>query len=248
MAGRRRAPGALRMLLLPALIALAVYLVLTNYVFVVRSVSVRMDADERFSPQEVVLLSGVELGTRMDRINGAAVAQRLADTGWLELEAIEQNYPNNVTLQVAVRRPAALISHVGTLLVVDDKGVMIEQVNAQPAYENCIYVTDMDVSFRKAGRRLQSATSGQMDALLAILEAMQEVGCQRLVDTVSMKNPQQLILYSINGVQVKLGDGSRMKDKLRWTQAVVNDLIERQESFGTLNVTSGTHADYYPQQ
>lgn len=248
MAGRRRAPGALRTLLLLALIALAVYLVLTNYVFVVRSVSVRMEEDGRFTKQDVVLLSGVKLGTRMDRIDGASVAQQLADTGWLELEAIEQNYPSNVTLQVAVRRPAALISHVGTLLVVDDKGVVIEQVNAQPAYANCVYVTDMDVSFQKAGRRLQSATSGQMDALLVILEAMQKVGCQKLVDTLSMKNPQQLILYSVNGVQVKLGDSSRMEDKLRWTQAVVNDLIERQESFGTLNVTSGTHADYYPQQ
>lgn len=248
MAGRRGAPRALRTMLLVAVIALAVYLVLTNYVFVVRSVSVRMDDESRYTRQDVVLLSGVTLGTRMGKIDDLAVTQRLADTGWLDLQAIEQNYPNNVTLEVAVRRPSALISHVGTLLVTDREGVVIEQVKARPDYPDCVYVTDLDVSFQKIGRKLQSATSGQMDALISLLEAMEKVGCQGIVDTISVKDPQQLILYSTNGVRVELGDGERMADKLRWMQAVVNDLIARQENFGTLYVSSGTHADYYPQQ
>lgn len=248
MAGRRGAPRALRKLLLVAVVALAVYLVLANYVFVVRSVSVRMEDESRYTKQDVVLLSGVTLGTRMGKIDDLAVSQRLADTGWLDLQAIEQNYPNNVTLEVAVRRPAALISHVGTLLVADKEGVVIEQVKARPAYADCVYVTDLDVSFQKPGRRLQSATSGQMDALTALLEAMEQVGCQGIVDTVSVDDPLQLVIYSTNGVRVELGDGERMEDKLRWMQAVVNDLIARQESFGTLYVSSGTHADYYPQQ
>ncbi len=248
MAGRRGAPRALRTMLLLAVVALAVYLLLTNYVFVVRSVSVRMTGDARYSQQEVVLMSGVTLGTRMDRVDDAAVAQQLADTGWLDLRAIEQNYPNNVTLEVAVRRPAALISHVGTLLVVDAEGVVIEQVQTRPDYPNCVYVTDLDVSFQKPGRKLQSATAGQMDALTSLLAAMEQVGCQAVVDTLSVDDPQQLVLYSTNGVRVELGNGDRMADKLKWMQAVVNDLIEREENFGTLYVSSGTHADYYPQQ
>lgn len=248
MAGRRGAPRALRIGLLAAVAALVIYLLLTNSVFVVRKVSVRMEENDRYSQQEVVLLSGVKLGTRMDRIDGAAIAQSLADTGWLELLSVEPDYPNTVVLEVSVRRPAALISHVGTLLVADEKGVVIEQVNSMPEYENCVYVTDLNVSFQKAGRRLQSATPGQMDALLALLEAMETVGCQNIVDTVSVNDPQQLIIYSTNGVEVELGDCERMEAKLSWMKAVIEDLIRRQESFGTLNVTSGTHADYYPQQ
>ena len=244
---RMTAGGLLSWAAALAVTALAVYLVLTNYVFVVRSVGVELSGD-RYTSQQVVLESGLTLGTRMDRIDQEAIARRLGDTGWLRLEEIRLEYPNRAVLVVAERTPAALVSHVSTMLVTDSDGVLIEQVTGDPGYSNCLYVTDVDVKRAQPGQPLQAATVGKINALVALLKGFEQVPCQSLISWATMENPQNIMMYSTNHVWVEMGGSENIADKLRWTQAVLEDLIARGEKLGTLNVSSGTHADYAPQQ
>lgn len=253
MARRRRGRrmtggGLLSMLAALAVVALIVYLVLTNYVFVVRSVSVELSGTDRYTSQQVALQSGLTLGTRMDRIDSDAIAHQLGATGWLQLDEVRLEYPSKVILAVSERTPAALVSHVSTVLVTDSDGVLIEQVSGDPGYANCLYITDVDVKRAQPGQRLQASTAGKIDAIVALLKGLEEVPCQSLISWATLENPQNIKLYSTNHVWVEMGDDENMADKLRWTEAVLNDLIGRGEKLGTLNVSSGTHADYAPEQ
>ena len=49
-----------------------------------------------------------------------------------------------------------------------------------------------------------------------------------------------------SGVIVKLGDTDNMDEKIRWLRSAVSDLETRGETRGTLDVSSGTRADYRP--
>lgn len=230
------------------IVAAAAYFLITNYLFVVRSVGVQMAETGRFTPQQVVLQSGLQLGTRMDRIDEAAIAQQLDSTGWLKLDDVQLEYPNRVQLVVSERKPAALVSHVSTMLVTDADGVLIEQVASEPNYPDCVYVTDVDVKRAQPGQVLQSGTRGKIEAMVALLQGFEEVPCQELISWATLENPQNIRMYSTNHVWVEMGEGENMADKLRWTEAALTDLIARDEKLGTLNVSSGRHADYAPQQ
>lgn len=241
--GARHIPAILLCL---AAAALLVWFLLTNYVFVVRSTGVQLPENSRYTPQQVMQQSGLKLGTRMDRIDEAAIAQNLQDTGWLVLEDIQLQYPGHVVLAVSERRPAAMVSHVSTLIITDAQGIMIEQVKGDPGYDNCVYVTDMDIRRAQPGHALQPTESKRFEALTALLQGLEEVPCHDLIGWVTMEDPRDLRMYATNHVWVELGDSDDMADKLRWTEAALTDLIARGEKLGTLNVASGKHADYSP--
>lgn len=225
----------------------AVYVLLINYVFVVREVGVQMPQDCRFTAQQVAQVSGVKLGTRLDRIDEAEIAQNVLNSGWLCLEGVEVIYPDRLQITVSQRRPAALVSHVSTLLVTDSDGIMIEQVSGDPGYPGCVYITDIDIRRAHPGQRLQAADNTKIDAMVMLLKGLEEVSCQDLISWASVAQSRAMRLYSGNHVYVELGDGSRMPDKLRLMEAALTDMIHRGESLGTLNVSSGIYADYAPQ-
>ena len=56
----------------------------------------------------------------------------------------------------------------------------------------------------------------------------------------------QLSSVTRSGVVVKLGDMGNMDEKIRWLRSAVSDLETRGETRGTLDVSSGTRADYRP--
>lgn len=242
-------PGQVCTLILAAaVVAAAAYFLITNYLFVVRSIAVQLPEGARFTQQQAAQQSGLKLGARMDRIDEAAIAQQLAGTGWLELEDVRLEYPSHVELVVSQRKPAALVSHVSTVLVTDADGVVIEQVAGEPNYPDCVYVTDLDVKRAQPGHVLQSGSRGKVEALTALLQGFEEVPCQELISWVTLEEPKNVKMYSTNHVWVEMGEPENMADKLRWTEAALNDLIARGENLGTLNVSSGRHADYAPQQ
>ena len=231
-----------------AILGLTVYLIVTNYVFVVRHVSVQLPDNSRFTPQQVALESGLHLGTRMDEIDVDLIARNLQDTGWLYLQDVVLQYPSGVQLVVEQRKPAALVSHVSTVIVTDANGIVIEQASGDPGYSNCVYVTDIDVHRAVPGYLLEASTDGKVDAMVALLQGFAEVPCQDLISFATLENPRNVRLYSTNHVWVVMGEGEKMADKLRWTEAALTDLIAKGEKLGTLNVVGGNHADYAPQQ
>lgn len=242
-------PGKVLTLIIAAgIVAAVAYFLITHYLFVVRSVSVQLPESARYTPQQVASQSGLKLGTRMDRIDETALAQQLAGTGWLELKDVQLQYPNHVQLVVEERKPAALVSHVSTVLVTDADGVLIEQVSGQPGYPDCVYVTDVDVKRAQPGHVLESGSRGKIEAMVALLQGFEEVPCQELISWATLEDPRNVKMYSTNHVWVEMGEPENMADKLRWTEAALNDLIARGEKLGTLNVSSGKHADYAPQQ
>lgn len=238
------------MILLLGLAAMGwlVYFLLTNYVFVVRKVSVELPTDSRFTQQQAASAAGIRLGTRMDRLDTEAFEKGLQASGWLELEKFEIDYPDHVNLIVRERKPAAMISDAGTLLVIDSDGVLIEQVSGDPGYPDCIYIQDVEIRRAQPGQQLQTNDPEKIESIVALLKGLESVPCHDLISRASMADARNIRLYSVNHVWVEMGAGERMAEKLYWAEAALTDMVARGEQLGTLYVSSGKHADYAPQQ
>ena len=59
-----------------------------------------------------------------------------------------------------------------------------------------------------------------------------------------MSDVDNLRLITRTGIQVDLGDAENMDNKIAWMKGAVSDLERRGEGGGTLDVRSGSKADY----
>ena len=59
-----------------------------------------------------------------------------------------------------------------------------------------------------------------------------------------MSDVENLRIITRTGIRVELGDAENMGNKIAWMKGAVADLERRGESGGTLDVRSGSKADY----
>ena len=251
-AGRGRAPrkGASnrrrvkrrgwRWLVALPLLALALWLLLSNYVFIIRNVEVLGSGD--IPAADVVRLSGIRLGGRMGRLDDETLRQNVEADGRLALVDARPRYPSTVVLSVRQRTQDALILQAGKVLVLDSDGYVVSVGDRLPE-QSVPYVTGLKPSTFHLGRQLDVA-DGRLNAMRAVLEALKAQGATEYVSELNVESTADLRIITRTGVTVLLGDAQNMADKIAWMAGTLRDLEARGETYGRLDVSSGNKADF----
>ena len=238
MARRRGKRIWIGILALLVLALLAVWLL--RSVFVVRSVEVTGNA--RVSDEEIVRAARVRFGASMLLVDEAELQRRLNATGAVCLERVEKRYPSTLVLGVRERNRAAMLLHMSKICVLDAEGCLMESLNDVPDTD-LVYVSGMRVLNLEMGAPLRAA-EGQAQAYCAVMRALQNQGANIYVSELDVSDVDNLRLITRTGIQVDLGDAENMDNKIAWMKGAVSDLERRGEGGGTLDVRSGSKADY----
>ncbi len=239
-AKRRRRKNFLPAVILVAILAIAVYLLLDNYVFVVRDIEVI--GAQTMGAEDVIRLAQLPIGKPLRQVREEKVRRALESTGKLALESIQTKPPNRVLLTVRERRQAALVQNAGQVLALDSDGVVIAQYQSVPE-ESSVYVTGLNVRHFALGSQI-GGDSQAVEDMVAVLRALQAVDAEALVSELNVADSQQLYFYSRTGIQVMLGSNDNMERKLQWMKSALLDLEGRGETRGRLDVSSGNKADF----
>ena len=116
--GRRRGFRAW-MLAVPAVLLL-MWVMLTNYVFVVRNVEVV--GAESMGADAVIRASGIRLGSKLKALDTVAIKSSVDATGRLAFVEAQRRYPFTVRLIVRERSHDAVTLQAGKLLTLDQDG------------------------------------------------------------------------------------------------------------------------------
>lgn len=250
----RRAPGPVRQvrrgrrlrglkwLPVAAVVALAVWLVLTNLVFQVRDV--RVAGARSVAEQDVVRLSGIRLGSRMNALDEESIRLAVESTGTLALVDVRLRYPSTVILTVRERTHDAVILQAGKILVLDSDGYVVSAGDAMPA-ESVPYVTGLRPSTYRLGQRL-NATDAALDAMKTVLEELKAQNATGYVSELNVEELKDIRILTRKGTNVLLGDTQNMTAKIAFMAQALADLERRGESLGRLDVSSGRRGDFLP--
>ena len=241
-AKRRRRKNILPAVILAAILAIAVYLLLDNYVFVVRDIEVI--GAQTMGAEDVIRLAQLPIGKPLRQVREEKVRRALESTGRVALESLQTKLPNRVLLTVRERRQAALVQNAGQVLALDSDGVVIAQYQSVPE-ESSVYVTGLNVRHFALGSQI-GGDSQAVEDMVAVLRALQAVDAEALVSELNVADSQQLYFYSRTGIQVMLGSNDNMERKLQWMKSALLDLEGRGETRGRLDVSSGNKADFLP--
>ena len=224
------------------LFAATLWLLLVNVVFVVRNVEV-VGAGE-VPEADVRHLSGIQLGTRLSAVNADKVHADVESDGRVAFVSLEKRYPSRVVLTVRPRSKDALILQGGKILVLDSDGYVVQVADQLPD-GNAVYVSGIKAMYYALGRQLDTS-DGRCYAMKAVIEVLKARGAMAYVAELNVSNTGDLRLITRTGMTVLLGDSENMENKIAWMIGALTDLESRGQTAGTLDVSSGTKADYRP--
>ena len=223
-----------------AVLALGVYLVLVNAVFVARDV--RVEGNVNIDDETIIRAAQLPLGKPLRDVSEEAARASLESGGLVELVSLEKYYPGQIVLNVRERVCEAVVSYAGVILSLERDGAVIQQLDALPQTD-AVYVSGLTVNAFRPGEVI-SAPASQLEALLTTLDALYENAATGYVSELNVSDPYDLYLYSRTGMRVDLGSSEDMNNKIIWMVGALRDLESRGETTGRLDVSSGDKADY----
>lgn len=225
-----------------AVLGLALWLLLSNAVFVVRDVTI--EGAGEVPESDVRHLCGIQLGTRMRAVDEAKVRSGVESDGRVAFVSLEKRYPSRVVLTVRPRTIDALILQGGKILALDAQAYVVQVAERLPD-RHVPYVSGIKASYYALGRQLDLA-DGRCPAMTAVLEALKAQNATAYVSELSVAKTDDLRIITRTGMTVLLGDAENMEAKIAWMAGALADLEARGETEGELDVSSGTKADYRP--
>ncbi|MBR0366992.1 MAG: FtsQ-type POTRA domain-containing protein [Clostridia bacterium] len=235
---RRRRVG--KWLLAVPVVALLVWLVLTHYVFLIRNVTVIGAGD--MAEADVVRLSGIPLGGRLNAVDKAALRTRLESTGRLAFVSAERKYPDTIVLTVRQRSRDAITLQAGKLLVLDSDGYVVSVGDVAPE-DGMPYVMGLKAATYRLGKQLDAPES-RLGAMKAVLDALKAHNAMGYVSEINLEHLSDIELIARKGIVVSLGNSENMNNKIIWMVGALQDLESRGETLGRLDVSSGSKADF----
>lgn len=238
MRRRKKSRVGLVLLILLALILIAVLML--KFVFVVRNVE--LEGSYSGDTTEIIRTARIDFGASVFRIDEDAIRDNLEGTGLYRLESVRSQLPNTIVLEIYERERAAMLLHAGKILVMDADGCVIEALPETPDMD-LVYVSGAEASNYRIGKTI-NMTSARLQAYTAVMQALRNNSAQYYVSELKLDDAENLVIISRTGITVKLGDAGNMDQKIAWMKSAVADLESRGEYGGTLDVSSGTKADY----
>ena len=235
---RRRHVG--RLLLAVPVIALLIWFLLTHYVFLIRNVQVVGAGD--MPEADVVRLSGIPLGGRLNAVDQSALRAKLESTGRLAFVSAERKYPDTIVLTVRQRSRDAITLQAGKLLVLDSDGYVVSVGDVAPE-DGVPYVMGLKSSTYRLGKQIDAPES-RLNAMKAVLEALKAHNALGYVSEINLEHLSDIELIARKGIVVSLGDADNMNNKIIWMVGALQDLESRGETLGRLDVSSGSKADF----
>lgn len=234
---RRLALGAAVAL---AMVALA--LAVLGRLFVVRDVQVVGVPEAQ--RDAVIRAAGVGMGRSIREVNADELRRSLESTGRYAFEDVEVRYPDTVVLTVRERTRDAVMLSGGKIVVMDAGGCVVEICDAMPE-DAGIYVSGLDGVAVRLGEEV-SAPAEKLAAMRSVLEAIRAQDAAAYVSELNVSDPLNMWITTRSGIRVELGDAGNMSGKILWMRSAVADLQARGETRGTLDVSSGSKADFLP--
>lgn len=229
-------------LVLFALLALAVGVLLKSQVFVIRNIEV--DHVETVAPNDVIRKAGLSLGGSVFAADETKIRQNFEREGLVAFDRLERRLPDTIRLIVHERERRAVVNYLGVALVIDDQGYVMEQLGEMPGYGLTV-VTGVRATNYQVGQRLASDVPLQVESMLKVLSAIQAQSLSERISELNVADLDNMYMMEKGGMMVKIGDETRMEDKLVWMRSVLDQQLYPQgKNTGILDVSSGSSAVY----
>ena len=236
--------GTTKKFLIIAAIIVAVVVLLYSALFQVRRITVT--GNTTIPGQDIVRLSGLKIGQNSLTIDDEAVMRRVEGNRYLRCTLVDVQW-DSVTIHVKERVPMAWLNHNGMVVVLDNRGFVLEESLEAGAWQDTlIKVIGMDVRRSALGQNIALQSPAQLETYTRILVELKAMKGIDLLGELDMTSMDSIYLATRDGFYVRLGSENSIHEKLRAFLIARDKVIELGYSGGTIDVTDPGRPTYSP--
>jgi cell division protein FtsQ len=205
-------------------------LLVASPIFLVRSVEVTGLA--RMAEAEARAASGIVPGTHLFSIDPDRVREKLEALPQVKRASVIREFPNRVTIVVEERTPFAL-AQAGGLVWIDEEGAVLDD-QPRPVVQPLPLVSGLSAEELTPGRRVPS---DRLRAALQLLRAILRTsgGLVSEISEVNVARPEAPLLYTLEGVEVKLGSEA-WAERLARLEGLLAQLRNQREPLASVDL------------
>lgn len=207
---RKRKSGNIKWLikiLILTLVSLSVYFFIHSSFFAVTAIKVV--GGEMINDLDIVTLSGLTKGQNIFKVDQLAAETKIATNSLIANVEIKKQFPRTVQIIIKERIPAALIPVEGGLIQIDIEGFILRKEN-ELSQEALPIITGLEFPDTLAvGQKLDLE---KLEMGLKMIAQMDE-GAKKQIAEIDVFDPQKLRAFTVDGAEVRLGNGDAFLDK-----------------------------------
>jgi cell division protein FtsQ len=234
---RRRGRFGFLYRLISVLAICAVIVVALTLFFRVDTITVT--GENHYAQDEIIQATGLRMGDNLFLLNKYAIAQELLEKlPYIAQVRINRVLPDTLAIEVTEREAAAAVIQDGSAWLINSEGKIVEQRAASAAGDLAVIDGCELLSPAVAAPIALAADQGiQLESLLALMKALDQLGLTAQVQAIHMSDPAAITLDYQERFQVELPYGADYDYKLRTLEMILNSgRIESNET-GTIRMT-----------
>lgn len=204
-----------------------------------------VSGNEKMVYDDIVRIAGIPMGENIFKVDKALIQKRIEKNPYLEFVSMDFEYPDSICIHIRERKPAAAIPYLGSQIVVDTKGFILEICGD---LEDMPYplVQGLSIKGCTIGKELAVADLYQLKALKRVLEEVYKQELQDVISEIQVDNPDNIYIISRNGTTIRLGQAIEVNDKLKWLRTSNFHQIDNGDIKGVLDISVATQAIFQP--
>lgn len=208
------------MLLLALAIALAGYLFVNSAYFKVGAV--RIEGNNYISEEDIYHVADIPETVNIFRLNTAEIQKRLASDLRVANVVVAREFPGTIVIKVDERKPLAYIAGGYGFFELDKQGVILGVFKNLKGL-NVPMITGLKLGNNYVGDRVEDISAKKVLEYLAELD---EKTLNQLSE-VSIKAPDQIIIYTVQSLNIRLGSTDRLTEKAQLTKKILSEVTEK---------------------
>lgn len=227
---RKGKTNLLQSLFFITLILLAGFVFLHSSVFEIRNIEVK--GNKLLAQDKIIELSGLTLGTNIFKQNFQKTEEKIKLNPMVKTVILKRHFPSTVELDIVERQALALIPVTDGFIQVDFDGYYLNKLE-NTAKINQPYITGIKNVNGAAGKKI---VSDKLAVGLAFLAKM-PASLKNEVSEINVSDEDNVVLYTIGGAPVRLGDNERITKKVKMLTEILSKLDSEQVQYIDLSIS-----------
>ena len=244
--------GAVKRVIAIVAVIVVVAVILYSALFQVRRITVQgtLPTNERgeqiISEQEIIRLSGLRVGQSTMTIDDEQIMRKIESNRYLRCTLVDVQW-DSVVIHVKVRMPAAYINHNGMVVLLDNRGFVLEEsLSAYTTYDGLVKVIGLDVRRSALGQQITLNNSTQLETYTQILVELKAMQGLDLLGELDMTSMDSIYLATRDNFYVRLGSEDSIHEKLRAFLITRDKVLQMGYGSGTIDVTDPGRPTFSP--
>jgi cell division protein FtsQ len=258
---KRRIGAVVKFLMILVLLATALAFTALSPLFNIKSIVVR--GCTRYNESDIAGMSGIVIGQNAFKSIGSSPSDILRLRFGMAEKTIEEKcpyiksikaklaVPSTVVIEIVERQQAAVVPHLGTSLVIDREGDVLEVASGE-AVKGLINVRGLEFERYQTGKPLPLKKPESLVKAFELLDALkqadekQEEKLVQKLGWIDSGDPGRVLMLLDNRITVNLGDLDDLNYKLDAMRYIFNRNIKKEDK-GILDFTTGENPVFKPE-